>query len=255
MPVEATPRRLSVVTSFQGSRYHPDVVRGLTESSDAMAIAAGSIASSLSASAAEGVILDFQEMTPSDIQILMDVSRAIADSARRRTQPTIAIMIPAADSAGYPARLLGRVADAMLVKLFPEHGVTTPAGPIVSPSWYTRRLGARAGEVGVTRIVAGIPADGVIWDRRGGARSLSYLEAVRIATEANAPLVRDPASGNLHAISSRDGWVLWVADHELIETLIAEGRKNGVTRFALFGLEGADPELWKILSQLGAPGR
>lgn len=254
-PEAATARRLSVVTSFQGNRYHPDVVRGLTESRDAVETTAGRIASLLSGSTAEGAILDFQEMTAADIQILMDVTRAIADSARRRSRPTIAVMIPAADSTGYPARILGRVADVMLVKLFPEHGVTTPAGPIVSPPWFTRRLGARAGEVGVTRIVAGIPADGMIWERGGGARAISYLEAVRIAREASSALVRDPASGNLHAISTRDGWEIWVADHVLIETLIAEGRKNGATRFALFGLEGADPELWRVLSQLRPPGR
>jgi spore germination protein YaaH len=254
-PRAESPRRLSVVTSFQGSRYHPDVIRGLTESSDAVAVAAGSIASLLSESGAAGVILDFQDMTAVDIQILADVSRAIADSARSRSTSAIAMMIPAADSSGYPARTLSRIADLILVKVFPEHGITTPAGPIVSPPWYTRRLGLRASEAGVNRIVAGIPADGVIWDRRGGAGRISYSDAVRLSSEANTSLVRDPASMNLHAVSNRDGWELWVADHELIEKLIAEGRRIGVTRFALFGLEGADPELWKRLRQVisGSP--
>lgn len=250
-------RRLSVVTSYQGRRYHPDVVRGLMESSDAVAVTAGSIASLLAASGANGVLLDFQDMTADDIQTVVDVSRAIADSARSRSVKSIAMMIPAADSSGYPARILGRIADLLLVRLFPEHGVTTPAGPIVSPSWFTRRLGLRASEAGVNRIVAGIPADGVIWDRRGGARLIDYSEALRLAREANSQLVRDPASGNLHAVSNRDGWELWVADHELVEKLIAEGRRIGVTRFALFGLEGADPELWQSLPRLvmGASGR
>lgn len=250
LPSAGNPRRLSLVTSFQGRRYHPEVVRGLIESSDALAVTAGSIASLLSASAPEGVILDFQEMTAEDIQTLVDVSRAIADSARSRSVKAIAMMIPAADSSGYPARILGRIADLLLVKLFPEHGVSTPAGPIVSSSWFTRRLGQRASEAGVNRIVAGVPTDGVIWDNQGGARRISYSDALRLSREANAQVVRDPASGNLHAISNRDGWELWVVDHELVERLIAEGRRIGVTRFALFGLEGADPELWELLPQL-----
>ncbi len=231
-----------MITSFQGSRHHPDVIRGLTESSDAVAVTAGSIASLLASSPAQGVILDFLEMTAADLQTLMDVSRAIADSARAHSAAPITMMIPAADSSGYPARILARVADLLLVRLFPEHGVTTPAGPIVSPSWFTRRLGQRTSEAGVNRIVAGIPADGIIWDNRG-ARRISYLDAVRLAREANTSITRDPASGNLHAMSSRDSWEVWVADHELIERLIAEGRRIGVTRFALFGLEGADPQL------------
>jgi len=245
-------RRLAVVTSFQGSRYHPDVIRGLTESSDAVALTAGSIASMLAAPLAQGMILDFQEMTAADLQILMDISRAIADSARARSALPIAMMIPAADSSGYPARILARVAELLLVKVFPEHGVTTPAGPIVSPDWFVRRLGQRAGEAGVNRIVAGIPADGVIWDNRG-ARRISYLAAGRLAREANTPITRDPASGNLHAVSSRDGWEVWLADSELIERLIAEGRRLGVTRFALFGLEGADPRLAEFVRGLRPP--
>jgi spore germination protein YaaH len=237
-------RRLAVITSFQGSRYHPDVIRGLTESGDAVAVAAGSIASLVASSASQGVILDFQEMTAEDLPTLVDVSRAIADSSRAHSTATVTLMIPAADSSGYPARILGRVADLLLVTLFPEHGVNTPAGPIVSPDWFTRRLGQRVSEAGVNRIVAGIPCDGVRWDKRG-ARRISYLDAVRLAHEANTPIVRDPASGNLHAVSNRDGWELWVADHELVEKLISEGRRIGVTRFALFGLDGADPELFQ----------
>ena len=245
-------RRLAVITSFQGSRYHPDVIRGLTESSDAVAMTAASVASLLAAPRAQGVILDFQEMTAADLQILMDVSRAIADSARARSAAPITMMIPAADSSGYPARILARVADLLLVRLFPEHGVTTPAGPIVSPDWFVRRLGQRASEAGVNRIVAGVPAAGVIWDKRG-ARRISYLDAVRLAREANTPITRDPASGNLHAVSSREGWEVWVPDHELIERLIAEGRRLGVTRFALFGLEGADPRLWDFVRDVRGP--
>jgi spore germination protein YaaH len=239
-------RRASVITSFQGSRHHADVIRGLRENSDAVAVTAGSFASLLSSSRAQAVILDFQELTPEDLETLMGVSRAIADSSRAHSPAVIVMMIPAADSAGYPARILGRVADLLLVKLFPEHGVTTPAGPIVSASWFTRRLGQRASEAGVNRVVAGIPADGTIWDRRG-ARRISYLDAVRLAREANAPIIRDPASGNLHAVSSRDGWEIWLVDQELIERLILEGRRIGVTRFALFGLEGADPQLFEFV--------
>jgi spore germination protein YaaH len=247
---ERPVRHFAVVTSFQGTRFHPEVVRGMSESRDAVSAAAGSIVSVLAASAVDGLLLDFQEMAPQDLQTLVDVSRVIADSARAHSANSVGIIIPAADSAAYPARTLGRIADVLVVRLFPEHGAGNPAGPIVSPSWFVRRLGARAGEVGVNRIVAGIPADGIVWSRGGVARRVSHTEALRLAAAADAAVVRDPASGNLHASSSRDGWDLWVSDHQLIEKLIAEGRRIGVTRFALFGLDGADPELWQLLPQL-----
>lgn len=244
------PRRIAVITTFQGTRYHPEMVRAMGESPDALSRMASVIARMAAGNGARGVLLDFQEMSGEDLQALMEVSRAIADSIRARSSGPVGIMVPTSDSAGYPARMLARIADVLLVRLFPEHGVGNPPGPIVSPSWFTRQLGARAAEVGVNRVVAGVPADGVLWRARAGARRISYREALRLAESAGTPVVRDPASGNLHAVSTRDGWELWVSDHELLIKLIAEGRRIGVTRFALFGLEGADPKLWQSLPPL-----
>lgn len=248
--IAAFPRRMAVVTSFQGGRYHPETVRAVGESPEALSRTAGLIARMATANGARGVLLDFQEMSAEDFPTLMEVSRAIADSVRVRSPDPVGTIIPSADSSGYPARTLARIANTLLVKLFPEHGVGTAAGPIVSPSWFARRLGSRAGEAGVNLIVAGIPADGVLWSSRNGARRISYVEAVGLAGQAGIALVRDPASGNLHASSTRDGWELWVVDNELVGRLIAEGRRIGVTRFALFGLEGADRQLWQRLPQL-----
>ena len=242
-------KSLTIVTSLQGTRYHPDVVRGIAESGDAVANAARSIAA-LVAPGSAGLILDFQEMAAEDLGLLTDLSRAIADSARAISVKQISMIIPASDSAAYPAATLARTADFLIVTLFPEHGPGTPPGPIVSPPWFTRRLGARASEAGVTRIVAGIPADGIVWSRGDSGRRISYAEALALADRASTSFVRDPASGNLHAASTRDGWEIWLADHELIERLVAEGRRIGVTRFALFGLDGADPQLWQSLPQL-----
>jgi hypothetical protein len=73
---------------------------------------------------------------------------------------------------------------------------------------------------------------------------------MRLAARASTTFVRDPASLNLHASSSRDGWEIWLADHELIERLIADARRIGVTRFALLGIDGADSQLWQSLLQL-----
>jgi spore germination protein YaaH len=248
-PLIATPREssLSVVTSSQGGRYHPEVVRGIAESGDAVPSTARSIAA-LIAPASAGLILDFQEMAPEDLTLLANVSRAIADSARAKSVKQIAMVIPAGDSSAYPGATLARIADLLIVRLFGEHGIGTAAGPIVSPPWFARGLGVRAGQVGVTRIVAGLPADGILWSARDStARRVSYAEAVQLAERASTSFVRDPASRNLHASSARDGWEIWLADHELIERLVTDGRRIGVTRFALFGLDGADPVLWQSL--------
>ena len=240
----------ALVTSFQGSRYHPDVVRGIGESPDALGSAAHTIASLTASTHSSGLVLDFQEMAGEDLIAMTNVARAIADSARAAAVSPVAMILPANDSAAYPGATIARIADALIVRLFPEHGPRTPPGPIVSPPWFARGLGARAGQVGVTRIVAEIPADGILWGADGSTRSVSYEASMRLAEQASTTFVRDPASANLHASSSRDGWEIWVADHVLIERLIADARKIGVTRFALAGIDGADPQLWQSLRRL-----
>jgi len=240
----------ALVTSFQGSRYHPDVVRGIGESKDVMGSAAHTIVLLAASTISSGLVLDFQEMAGEDLIAMTDVARAIADSARAASVNPIVMIIPANDSIAYPGATLARTADALIVRLFPEHGPRTPPGPIVSPPWFARGLGARASQVGVTRIVAEIPADGILWSADGSTRSVSYAESMRLAEQASTTFVRDPASENLHASSSRDGWEIWVADHVLIERLIADARKIGVTRFAFAGIAGADPQLFQSLRQL-----
>jgi spore germination protein YaaH len=239
-----------LVTSFQGSRYHADVVRAIGESQDALGSAAHSIASLASSTHSRGLVLDFQEMAGEDLIVMTDVARAIADSARAASVNPITMIIPANDTAAYPGATLARIADALIVRLFPEHGPRTPPGPIVSPSWFARGLGARAAQVGVTRIVAEIPADGILWRNDGSAHRVTYAESMRLAEQASTTFVRDPASVNLHASSLREGWEIWLADHVLIERLIADARRIGVTRFAFAGIDGTDPQLWQSLLQL-----
>jgi spore germination protein len=244
IPKHDAENRLAVVTTFQGGRYHPDVVRALGEGGDVLARAVSATTSLLSDAHAEGILIDAQEMTGQDRQSFADFARAFADSARAHSINQIGIVIPAADSVAYPAASLVRSADFLVVRFFPEHGIGTPPGPIVSVPWMARQLGARASQVGVTRIVAGFPADGILWTRES-ARRVSYAEAVRLAESAGTTFTRDPASRNLHALSLRDGWEIWLVDHESIEALISEARRFGVTRFALFGIDGGDPVLFR----------
>src|SRR5260221_14201575 len=211
----------ALVTSFQGLRYHPEVVRGIGESKDAMGSAAHTIVSLAASRISSGLVLDFQEMAGEDLIAMTDVARAIADSARGASVNQIAMIIPANDSIAYPGATLARIADALIVRLFPEHGPRTPPGPIVSPPWFARGLGARAAQVGVTRIVAEIPADGILWSVDGSTRSVSYAESMRLADESSTTFVKDPAPGNLHTWSSRDGLELCAADPALLKRLLA----------------------------------
>jgi len=244
---ELDVRRLAVVTSFQGSRYHPETVRALAGDPQALAATAGALASAAAASSARGIVIDLQGMTTKDLQAVIDVIRAVADSAAAYALGPVAFVVPPGDTAGYPAAVIGRSASLIVARLYAEHHAGTAPGPTASPSWFIRQLGMRTAEVGSSRIVAELPLFGYRWERNGTARRITFAEARADVLAGAVTLRRDPASRSLHASSSIGGWEIWVPDRETIETLIATARRLGVRRFALNGVSGADPEIWTAL--------
>jgi hypothetical protein len=163
-------------------------------------------------------------------RLLADVQRL---ARQARTQPNVsavAMAIPASDTAGFPAAAFLPSVDYIVLELNREHSASTGPGPIASPSWVRRALGARAAEIGAARLVAALPLYGYQWQVNGAARRVSVAEARRVAAEANVEFARDPASGALHA--TRAGrWDLWVADADQMRLLRDEATALGITTF------------------------
>ncbi len=244
--------RVAGVTTFQGARYHPETVRALAADSLALGATAGAVAAMASSMAADGLIIDFQGMNPVDIRGLIGVSRALADSARKYVLGPIGFVVPAADTAGYPGALISRTANLVVVRLDGEHRPGTAPGAFASAQWLVRHLGARAAEVGASRIVAELPLSGYRWARDGTAMRTTWEQARAAVLSDGTAFSRDPTSRALKAASSRDGWEIWINDHETIEFLISAARRIGVNRFVIAGAEGADPEAWARIRAISA---
>jgi spore germination protein YaaH len=196
------------------------------------------------------MILDFEDLTPNDLPALLAVSAAFADSAEAHGITRTGMAIPATDTAAYPGRsLLGSV-DFLVVMLYDEHWMTSPPGPIASPEWAARALGIRVADVGSSRIVAALPTYGYQWRTDSATAVVSYAQAEQTAAASHIPLTRDPASSTLHAES--DGRSVWVSDAELLKILVANARRSGVTKIALWRLGLEDPRIWTDVIQPGA---
>lgn len=237
-------RYMALLTSYQGTRFHAETVRGLSQDPAALANAASALASTLGASGYSGLIMDFEGLAPGDLDALVNVSRAIADSARAHGVSQAGIAVPAQDTAAYPARPLLSAADFIVVMLYDQHWRTSPPGPISAPEWAARQLGVRAGEVGASKLVAAFPLYGYRWRRdTTSAEVLSYAQARTLAGEAGVSLERDPSARTLRA--ARDStWTIWVSDATLLATLVRDARRIGVTRIALWRLGLEDPDVW-----------
>lgn len=244
-PALAT-RAMALITSYNGSRFHPEIIRGLGDNAQATGVTAGAIASLVDSSGYRGVVIDFEGMTPRDLDQLLAFTRAVADSVRAHGVSTVVIAVPAGDTAAYPAALLLQSADLIMPILYDQHWSGSPPGPIASPEWVTRNLGTRVAEVGAARIVAAFPLYGYRWRKTAETEVISFDDARRLTTMTNTVLTRDHASATLHAISP-EGWELWVSDRVLLETLVREARQLGVRTFALWRLGLEDQAVWALI--------
>ena len=238
----ANGRRMALVTSYHGTRFHPETIRALASDSTLMGKTAGSVASLLGSRGYRGLILDFEGHTSADLDALLRVSNAFADSARAHGVSPAGMAIPATDTASYPGRpLLGSV-DFLVVMLYDQHWLTSPPGPISSPDWAMRALGVRSADIGSSRVVAAFPAYGYEWRSDSATAVISFNDAEQLARDAHVQLVRDPASSTLHA--ETPGWSVWVSDAVLLDSLVRGARRTGITKFALWRLGLEDPRIW-----------
>ncbi|MGI8546555.1 MAG: hypothetical protein ACR2M1_04355 [Gemmatimonadaceae bacterium] len=236
------PRKMALVTAYEGNRFHPETIRILAENATERARTAGAVGLLAGNAHYRGLILDFEGLTPADLDGLIRVAREIADSARAHGVSPIAMAIPATDTAAYPARPLLSAVDILVVMLYDQHWLTSPPGPIAAPNWMARALGMRVGEVGPSRLVAALPTYGYQWRSDSATAVVSFDDAEQLARAAHVPLVRDPASATLHAETPL--WSVWVSDATLLDSLVNGSRTLGVSKFALWRLGLEDPRMW-----------
>lgn len=241
-------RRMALITTYEGSRFHPEIIRGLGSSGEVAAITAGAVAAVIDSGGYSGVVIDFEGMTTRDLDALRLVTRAVSDSLRAHGVTTIAIAVPAADTAAYPGALLLEAGDVIMPLLYDQHWSASPPGPIASPEWVRRQLGMRVAEVGAERIVAALPVYGYRWRRAAETEVISFEDARRLSVMTNTALTRDLGSATLNA-SSPEGWEVWVSDRVLVETLVRDARRLGVTTFALWRLGLEDPSVWQAIGR------
>ena len=244
-------RRFALVTSFHGTRFHPETIRGLTSEPNLLAHTAGEIARLADSAGYRGLILDFEGMTGADLSALIAMSQAVADSARAHHVTSVGMAIPASDTTAYPARPLLAGLDFLVVMLYDQHWLTSPPGPIAAPDWARRQLGTRVGEVGASRLVAAFPLYSYIWRRDSATAVASFDDATRLAASAGLTLEREPSTATLHA--QTDAWNVWASDAVLLDALIQDARILGVTRVALWRLGLEDSTIWTRTQPPGRP--
>src|SRR2546423_3022008 len=64
-------RKTALITSYLGDRFHPEIIRGLGGNAQVAAMTAGAIGSLVDSGQYHGVVIDFEGMTPRDLDELL----------------------------------------------------------------------------------------------------------------------------------------------------------------------------------------
>ena len=251
LPAGTATRRMAIVSTSHHARFHARPIRQLAANRRILGEVAGAIAIEAAAKGYRGLMLDFEALTPADLAAQLAVVDAITDSAHARGISPVTVAIPAEDTVAYPARRILEVADLVLVMLYDQHWPGSAPGPVSGRDWFRRVLAMRVKEAGgAGRLVVGLPLYGYRW--RGGAEAevVGFSDAARIAAAEGVALVRDTATGSMRA-TKPGGWEMWVTDAGLLQELVAEARRFGVTRFSLWRLGQEDPSIWTNVISVG----
>ena len=251
MRLPAGTRRFALVTTYHGSRFHPESVTRLGQDETARARVAGALARLAARHGYDGLVLDFEGLTRNDTTALTLVVQSIADSAHQHHIHPVTIAVVPTDTLVFASRHLAP-ADLLVLMLYDEHWATGVPGPIASPAWVRQGLALRVADVGADRLVAALPVYGYIWRVPVPARPaapagvLSFADAKRDAARMGFTLARDSASSTLH-FGRPDSAEAWVVDATLTGALVATAESLGVRRFALWRLGLEDPGIWQVL--------
>ncbi len=242
-------RTMMMVTSWNGSEFHPASVRRLGGDSTLLARVAHTVANAGAADRMRGAVLDFEDHEPADLPALLRVMRTLADTLHARRLGPVTVAIPAADTLAYPARaFLDAGADYVMPMLYDQHWSGGSAGPVAAPAWAEQALRTRVGEAGASRVVAALPLYGYQWPRTGKGKTVTFAEATRAARDAGTTLRRDSSTATLRA-QLPDSGDIWVSDAALLQRLVRIGQSLGVHRFALWHIGQEDPGVWRVIAR------
>ncbi len=245
-PTPVSPRRFAIVTSWQGTRFHPATIGSLAHDQQRMNRVANNIAAGARQSGYRGLVVDFENEETNDLPDVVAVARAITTAAHAHGIASVVVAVPAADMTAYPARPLADAADLLLPMLYDEHWSSSPPGAIAEPSWVRAVLAERVRGAGAERIVAGIPTYSYQWSKGRVGEQISFDAAQAAAHRAHARLSRDAPTQTLRT-KSPEGGELWATDAELLRTLFGVVRSLGVRRVALWRMGQEDPAIWTTL--------
>lgn len=149
----------------------------------------------------DGFDLDLESVTSEDREAYTALVAGLATALHERGK-ALALALPAKSrdvttgwAGAYDYAALGAPADLITIMTYDDHGSWGGPGPVAPHDWVEAAIAFATSQMPAHKVLIGLASYGYDWNvTSGGARALSYPQAVALADRYQVPIVLDPAS-------------------------------------------------------------
>jgi cellulose synthase/poly-beta-1,6-N-acetylglucosamine synthase-like glycosyltransferase/peptidoglycan/xylan/chitin deacetylase (PgdA/CDA1 family)/spore germination protein YaaH len=209
-----------------------------------------SIVTFLAANAAQGLVVDFEEV-PKDahtdfLTFLRELRTAFAPHGW-----IVAIAAPF-DDPDWNYRSYASATDYQILMAYDEHFEEGVPGAIASQSWFVDKLTRRMKELDPAHTIVAIGNYGYDWGAKPPAVDMTFQETVLTSKESEAPIVFDPQTLNPHFDYREDDGSthqVWFLDAVTAQNQTRAADVFRPAGYALWRLGSEDPSVWSVLGR------
>lgn len=245
----------ALIHNYFNNSFDSRVISSLLNNPVARKNAIDQIHSTLTAWGMTGINLDFENVPPSDRELLTSFVAELAEKLRADGLK-ITMAVPAKNtdnwesnhSGAYDYEALAKHVDQLVIMAYDEHYRGGEAGPVASITWVESVIEYALSKAPKQKIVLGIPAYGYDWPQAGVATGLTYQQAMEKAA-AEDVTIRWHGTYRVPFYEYGLGNQVWFENRYSFRYKVDLVNQYDLAGIAIWRLGQEDPGIWEIIEK------
>lgn len=195
----------------------------------------------------EGINIDLEELNITDNALLTNFVAELYRTFHANNMYVTQDVMPFNDD--YDMQQLARYNDYLFLMAYDEHNTTSAPGDVASQHWMEKATDWAAKNIPNDKLVLGLANYGYDWADGGDCNTVSYDQTIANAYGANATLLFDDDTYNLHYSYTDDDNVkhqVYFTDAATIFNNMRFGTTYHLAGFAMWRLGTEDSRVWNF---------
>ncbi|WP_288152579.1 glycosyltransferase [uncultured Prevotella sp.] len=195
----------------------------------------------------EGINIDLEELNITDNALLTNFVAELYRTFHANNMYVTQDVMPFNDD--YDMQQLARYNDYLFLMAYDEHNTTSAPGDVASQHWMEKATDWAAKNIPNDKLVLGLAGYGYDWAAGGDCNTVSYDQAIANAYGADATILFDDDTYNLHYSYTDDDNVkhqVYFTDAATIFNNMRFGTTYHLAGFAMWRLGTEDSRVWNF---------